>query len=122
MVQMRSFAVLAVILLLLIRPFDATYASGTTVQVAPLTSMVGEGKTFAVDVTVAGVTDLAVWEFRLFYLNSVLNCTGAVKGSFLESGGGTQFFTFTIYNAYNATHGCLLFWGKSDWGCARSKR
>ena len=86
---------------------NITHADSITVQVDPSTFKVHLGETFTVNITVNDVTDLAVWEFQLYYLNTVLNCTGVAEGPFLEQGGST-FFVSQIDNEYNATHGRLL--------------
>jgi hypothetical protein len=87
--------------------FNTVYAGGTTVQISPQTSTVEMGTTFTVNVTVTAVADLAVWEVQLYYLNTILNCTGAQEGPFLKQVNQT-FFASSIKNAYNATHGWLL--------------
>jgi len=95
------------IVLSLIIPLNITQANSTTVQVAPSISTVMAGASFSVNVTVTNVTDLAVWEFQLYYLNAILNCTSILEGPFLKQGGNT-FFASTKNNAYNATHGWLM--------------
>jgi hypothetical protein len=102
-----SLIVIVLTVLSLMPPLHTTHAEGsTTVQVAPSTTIAGAGATFTLDVIVTDVTDLAVWEFRLFYLNTILNCTNITEGPFLKADGST-FFDSTIRNAYNATHGWL---------------
>jgi hypothetical protein len=110
MARKIGLIIIVLIVLSLTISLQTTRADGgATVQVVPQASAVGQGTSFAVNVTVTNVTNLAVWEFRLFYLNTILNCTNAVKGPFLEKGGNSQFFVFTVYPTYNATYGCLLF-------------
>jgi hypothetical protein len=108
MAKRISLVIIALTVLSLITPLYTTHAEGsTTMQVTPSTTTAGGGTTFTLDVTVTDVTDLAVWEFRLFYLNTILNCTNITEGPLLKEGGST-FFDSTIRNAYNATHGWLL--------------
>jgi hypothetical protein len=108
MSKRSSLIIIALTVLSLITPLYTTHAEGsTTIQLVPSTTTVGSGTTFTLDVTVTDVTDLAVWEFRLFYLNTILNCTNITEGPLLKAGGST-FFDSTIRNAYNATHGWLL--------------
>ena len=108
MAKRISLIIIALTVLSLITPLYTTHAEGsTTMQVAPSTTTVRSGTTFTLDVIVTDVTDLAVWEFRLFYLNTILNCTSITEGPLLKAGGST-FFESTIHNAYNATHGWLL--------------
>jgi hypothetical protein len=107
MAKRISLIIIALTVLSLMTPLYTTHAEGsTTIQATPSTTTVESGTTFTLDVTVADVTDLAVWEFRLFYLNTILNCTNITEGPFSKVGGST-FFKSTIRNAYNATHGWL---------------
>ncbi len=108
MVKILSLIVIMLTISLMAVPLNKSYAEGTTIQFVPQASTVDAGTTFTLNLTVTDVTDLAVWEFRIFYFNTILNCTSATKGLFLEKDGNSQFFTFKTYNAYNATHGCLL--------------
>jgi hypothetical protein len=80
---------------------------GTVMEINPLSSQVTIEQVFSVDMAIRGVSNLTGWEFRLFYRNDVVNCTGVFEGPFLRSGGGT-FFTKQINNAYNSTHGSML--------------
>jgi len=82
-------------------------AATTTIYVYPPLSSVSSGDTFNINVTIADVANLTGWEFRLFYLNSVLNCSAIAEGPFLKSGGST-FKVFNITNNYNSTHGRIL--------------
>ena len=82
-------------------------AATTTVYVYPPVSSVSSGDTFNINVTIADVANLTGWEFKLFYLKSVLNCSTVAEGPFLKSGGST-FKIFNITNNYNSTHGRLL--------------
>ena len=108
MAKRISLVMIALTVLSLITPLYTTHAEGsTTIQVTPSTTTVAAGTTFTLDVTVTDVADLAVWEFRLYYLNTILNCTNIGEGPLLKAGGST-FFDSTIRNAYNATHGWLL--------------
>ena len=108
MARMKSVIIISLIILFLVVPLTLVHAQVATVQVSPSPTSVGVGDNITVNLTVTGVTNLAVWEFRLFYLNSILNCTNTSKGPFLEEGGSSQFFTFNITNSYNATYGCIL--------------
>jgi hypothetical protein len=53
------------------------------------------------------VANLTGWEFKLFFLNSILNCTGVTEGAFLSNMGPT-FKVIDIVNTYNSTHGRIL--------------
>ena len=86
---------------------DGEIQVGTTIEIDPPSSQASAGQVFSINVAINGVANLTGWEFKLFYLNTVLNCTGAIEGPFLNSHGST-FFTQQVNNAYNATHGRLL--------------
>lgn len=62
--------------------------------------------TFQINITVTNVVGLYGWEFKLYYLKSVLTLTAVSFGPFLETGGAT----FTIDKSdqnYNTTHGVV---------------
>jgi len=65
------------------------------------------GDYIKINVTIANVSDLAAWEFQLYYHTRVLNATGWEEGPFLQ--GKSPSGTFTLVgdwnNNYNATHG-----------------
>jgi len=77
------------------------------IRVYPSESYVSFGEVFEVNVTIIEVTNLTGWEFKLFYLNTVVGCTNVTEGPFLKQGGGT-FHVFNVTNDYNATHGRIL--------------
>jgi hypothetical protein len=74
------------------------------VAVDPPTSTVSVGLTFSVNVNITNVALLTAYQLDLYYLKLVLNCTAAVEGPFLGTGGST-FTNFNITNNYNSTHG-----------------
>jgi hypothetical protein len=67
------------------------------------------GNTFVINITIANVTDLFAYEFKLFYLNSVLNLTKAIRpaGNLMEpSDPANQFLPkWETKDNFNATHG-----------------
>jgi len=80
-------------------------ATTTALCVNPVTSKVLVDKTFTINISIANVTDLYGWEFKLYYNNTMLNGTGIIEGPFLSTG-GSPFFNVSDFNdAYNATHG-----------------
>jgi len=91
-------------LLSLMLPFTAKAAT-TTLFVDPATGKVLVSKTFTVNISIANATDLYGWEFKLYYNNTMLNCTGIIEGPFLNSSGSTFFNVKDLNNTYNATHG-----------------
>ncbi len=64
------------------------------------------GQTFDVNLTIADATNVQSWAANIYYSNSILNAANALEGQFLASAGGTT-FSFTVDNAFNATHGKL---------------
>jgi hypothetical protein len=82
-------------------------AATTTVAVSPASTIVNVGDTFNVNVTVANIFNFTSWELKLYWLKAIVNCTNAVEGPFLKTGGST-FYNKTINNNYNSTHGYLL--------------
>ena len=92
---------------MLFTQFPSTIAMVTTIYVDPPTTTIHDantGETFTVNITIAEVVDLCVWEFKLYYDNTILSCINATEGPFLKAGGDT-YFTSNITNTYNATHG-----------------
>jgi len=86
-----------------------TATATTTIYVdPPTTTTYGAclGENFTVNVSIAEVTDLSVWDLILCYGNNVLNCVNVTEGPFLKAGGTheTNFVSY-INNTYNATHG-----------------
>jgi hypothetical protein len=79
-------------------------AAPTTMQVTPTNSTAYLDETLYVNVTVTDVTNLVGWQFQLYFLKSILNCTSAVEGPLLSSLGST-INSFDILNDFNATHG-----------------
>jgi hypothetical protein len=70
---------------------------------------VSAGETFSIDVRISDVANLTCWEFKLFFNGTVLNCTDAVEGSFLKSGGTTGWEKH-VYNNEGRVHlGCYLY-------------
>ena len=72
--------------------------------VDPPLTMAKVGDDFSVNVTIANVTDLGGWEFKL-YFNNTLTVSTATEGPFLKQGGPTAWFIVDFSNNYNATHG-----------------
>lgn len=105
---MRKIAILIVItsiLLLSLVPLQTATANTETLYVDPPTNKVMVGKTFAINISIANVTNLYGWEFKLYYNNTMLNGTAIQEGPFLSMGGETFFNPLSFNDAYNATHG-----------------
>jgi hypothetical protein len=82
----------------------SAYGASTVVQVNPLVTNIGVGKTFNINITVTDVNLLYAWQFKLYYLNTIVNCINITEGPFLSSGGST-FFISNVTNNFNSTHG-----------------
>ena len=101
------------ILILLLTTFFSIslYAPSTANSTIPIlyidppSTTVNATETFKINVTITDVTDLAGWELKLYYRNSILAAVKATEGSFLKQGGSTAFFIVEFNNNYNATHG-----------------
>jgi len=65
------------------------------------------GEDFIINVSIANVSDLAGWEFRLYFLSRVINVIDAQEGPFLKSARSTIFVEATVTNYYNSTHGLV---------------
>ena len=86
------------------------YTNSTTVMVDPPLSAVSVGNSLTVSVYVNNVVNLTAFEFRLYYLSSLLNCTSVAGGLFLGSGGASTSWPLgvSINNNYNGTHGRVV--------------
>jgi len=74
--------------------------------IEPAAGVVTIGDTFNININVTNIVNFTCWELKLYFLKGVLNCTAAVEGPFLKTGGGT-FYGKTITNNFNSTHGRL---------------
>jgi hypothetical protein len=83
-------------------------AVNTTVNVNPSSVTVYRADVFAVNVTVSNASDLCGWEFKLWWNNTLLNCTQ------VEIRAPSIWINYTfdvgigLQNAFNSTHG--RFW------------
>jgi len=59
---------------------------------------------FSLNLTITNVTDLYGWEVKIYYLNTIVECTNITEGSFLKSENDT-FWLPIVNNTYNATYG-----------------
>jgi len=87
-------------------PTLRVYGTTATISVDPPVSNVTIGDTFNININVTNIVNFTCWELKLYFLKGVLNCTAAVEGPFLKTGGGT-FYDKTITNNFNSTHGKL---------------
>jgi hypothetical protein len=88
-------------------PIYRASAATATIAVDPQITNVNGGQTFGINITVSNIVNFTSWQLSLFYLRSIVNCSNAVEGPFLKTGGGT-FFNANITNNYNSTHGRVL--------------
>jgi len=86
-----------------------TYAQNTTLSIKPSEVTVEPDQEFSVDVNITDVQNLYAYEFKVYYLNSIVNAIDAVRppGHFMEPSDPTKQFIpkWEIKNDYNTTHG-----------------
>lgn len=75
--------------------------------VDPPSTTVNFGTDFSVNVSVANVTDLGGWEFKLYFGNNAISFMSDEEGPFLKQTGPTTYLPVEITNNYNATHGLV---------------
>ncbi len=99
MSHFRLGAIIAVAFLTSTLSVSSFADSIPTLSIIPVSPTVGVGTTFAIDVNIAGVTDLYDFQFDLSFNPTVLQATSVLEGTFLSSGGTTFFIPGTIDNA-----------------------
>lgn len=107
---MKKRSVTLVVLLFLgsILPVINVYAVTAIVFVQPSVTTVQLFDSFEVNVSISDVTDLAGWDFRLYYPSSHLNGTSVAEGQFLKQVSQTSGLLVTQFSDhYNATHGIV---------------
>ena len=87
-------------------------AQQTTLLILPPSVTISEpGETVTVDLNITGAVNLYAYEVKIYYLNSIVNATEAVRppGHFMEPSDPVYQFIpkWEIKNNYNATHGQL---------------
>jgi hypothetical protein len=107
---MKSAQKMSLTILLLILTFLASFpvksASTPIMYVEPETYYTPDiGQTFTINISVADVTDLWGWVFKLYYTSIHLNGTALEEGPFLKTAGETFFWEVNFTDNYNATHG-----------------
>lgn len=103
----KEFSILIIIFLTLTFIPINVKADPTTMYVDPQLSTAEIFHTFQLNISVSQVTDLAAWEFKLYYHNSFLNATQIQEGAFLKTAGSTAFFIQNFTDNYNETHGLI---------------
>lgn len=97
MLRLRVVAIIAGVFLASL--FVSAALADTVLSVVPASSTVSTSDTFAVDVSISGVTDLYDFQFDLSFNPAVLKATNILEVAFLSSGGSTFFIPGTIDNA-----------------------
>jgi PKD repeat protein len=98
-------AILLCILFLGLLPLQVS-SSSTIMKTDPQDSYAAVGQICSVNVSIVDVVNLTGWQFKLYFKNSVLNCTGVSEGPFLSTSGSTL-FSSTINSAFNSTFGVV---------------
>jgi hypothetical protein len=80
--------------------------SGNQILIAPALLSTVSKESFSININTQRITDLYSWELQLYYLNSIINCTGAAEGNFLKGRGTTVWIAINNPN-YNTTHGMI---------------
>jgi len=80
-------------------------ATSTVIFIEPQLTIVEIFHTFQINISISEVTDLAGWDFKLYYPNSLLNATEITEGPFLKTAGDTFFTVKEFTDNYNETHG-----------------
>lgn len=81
-------------------------SSSTILKTDPQDSYVAVGQICSINVSIIDVVNLTGWQFKLYFKNSVLNCTEVSEGPFLSTSGSTVFLS-NINNAFNSTYGVI---------------
>jgi hypothetical protein len=101
----------AAIIVLFTMPIDVVMtadAGSTRVFLDPPSQTVGAiGDSFTTNVSIADVSNLCGYEFKLYYNSTAMNGTQLTEGPFLKSGGQTFFYVVSFTDHYNTTHGVV---------------
>jgi hypothetical protein len=83
-------------------------AASTRVFLDPPSQTVGAlGDSFTVNVSIAYVSNLYGYGFKLYYDSTVMNGTQVIDGSFLKSQGQTYFLVVNFTDYYDSTRGVV---------------
>jgi hypothetical protein len=101
------YLLIATALLLLIpKSQTEVLANGTLIYVEPSEKTVATiGETFRINISIIQASDLAAWEFKLYYPGSVLNATLLEEGPFLKTAGSITTIPLDFTDNFNSTHG-----------------
>ena len=103
-----SIIITALLTFSLLSSFPSVATEDTAkLYVDPPKSKVLIGENFTINVTIANVTNLYGWEFKLYYNNTMLNGTSISEGELLKAHGDTYFEPINFTDAHNTTHGIL---------------
>ena len=104
-----TYSVLIVLLAVRLAAVMTADAGSTHIFLDPSGQTVGAvGDSFTVNVSIADVTNLCGYEFKLYYDSAVMNGTDKpVEGSFLKSHSQTLFWVVSFTDHYNLTHGVV---------------
>jgi hypothetical protein len=106
----KKVTVMVFSILFLLSMFPLHRAIGQPTATLSVTNAFGlsVGDIFSININVSDVTNLAAWQFTLYYQSAVLNGIGVTEGPFLGSTGAQRFFsTVNFTDSYNATHGAV---------------
>ena len=113
LINFRKILALSALIVLLTMPLGPVTKAGaetTRVFLDPASQTVSAvGDSFEINVSIADVSNLYGYQFKLYYDSTILNGTGQpTEGSFLSSGGGQTFFYIANFSDdYNSTDGVV---------------
>lgn len=85
--------------------FQTKASTTPNLHVQPSSTTVDVGESFPINISITDVNQLAAWQLKLYYKNSILNGIFTFEGPFLKQGGSTFYWEVQLNNNYNATHG-----------------
>ena len=113
LIDFRWIFVWSTLMLLLTLPLGVVTkaeAESTRVFLDPSSQTVGAtGDVFTVNVSIANVSNLYGYQFKVYYNSTIMNGTAQpIEGPFLKSGGSqTLFFIESFTDSYNSTNGIV---------------
>jgi hypothetical protein len=108
---MRKKSILILIPILMLtfffQPTKLKADTTASIYVEPSVSNVDLFSVFRINISISQVTDLAAWDFELYYPSANLNATAFLEGPFLKQAGSTALLINQFTDQYNATHGVI---------------
>jgi len=107
-VKVFKYSILIVFLTMPLGAVMTVNAGLTRVFVDPPSQTVGDvGDSFTVNVSIADVSNLYGYQFKLYYNSTIMNGTQVSEGSFLKSSGQTFFWVVNFTDHYDSGRGVV---------------